>query len=122
MSPRTSSTRPSALRVGVGHRVISATTMSPGSASFLLLAGDHHVHDQPPIERDEIPCAGVVHFEAPDDGLGAALEDADDPPFGAILAALLDARDDPVAMHRLIEVGAGDEDVSRHALDAACRE
>ncbi len=82
-----------------------------------LLVGDHHVHDQPPVERDEIPRPRVIDIEAADDRLRSALEDADDPSLRPILAALLDAGDDAVAVHGLVQVRPRDEDVPRHPLD-----
>ena len=52
----------------------------------------------------------------------AALEDPDDPPFGPVVAGALDARDDAVAVHRLIQVAAGDEDVAADPLDRPVRD
>ena len=106
MSPRTSSTRPER----AARRRREPRDLGDDHVARLgvlpVLVRDHHVHDQPPIERDEVPCAGVVDFEAADNRLRPALEDADDASFGAVLAPLLDARDDAVAVHRLVQVGA----------------
>ena len=63
------------------------------------------------------PAARVVDVVAADDALAAALEDAENPPFGAIaVAPVLDADDDAVAVHGLIQVVAGDEDARRPAV------
>ena len=94
----------------------------PGLRVLALLVGDHHVHDQAAVERDEIPCAGVVDFEAADNRLGPALEDADDPSFGPVLPPLFDPRDHTVAVHRLVQVGAGDENVAGHPLQRLVRD
>ena len=82
---------------------------------------DLDVHDQAPVEGDDEAHAGVVHVEAADDASGAALEDADDAPFGAAVRDPLDARHDAVAVHRLIQVAAGDVDVARHLLERLVR-
>ena len=79
-------TRPSGPRVGVGHRVISTTTMSPGFASRCSSGGILHVHDQPAVERHDEAEAGVVDVEAADDRRDAALQDAQDAPLGAVVA------------------------------------
>ena len=67
------------------------------------------------------PMPDVVDVVAADDRARAALEDAEDAPFGAVVADPLDARDDAVAVHRLIEVAAGDVDVAGRPLPAAGR-
>ena len=41
----------------------------------------------------------------------AALQDADDSPFGASLRAAFDTDDDAIAVHRLGEIGRGDVDI-----------
>ena len=118
MSPSTSTTRPSALRVGVGQCVISADDHVARLGVLRSSLRDLHVHDQPAIERHDEARARLVDVEAADDRLRPALEDPDDAPFGAVLVGpLLDARDDAVAVHRLIQVAAGDVDVARHPLD-----
>ncbi len=78
-----------------------------------LLAGrDLDVHDQAPIEGHDKAGAGAVSFEASDDRRRAALEDAQDAPLRAPVGDALDARDDAVAVHRLVQVAAGDVDVA----------
>ena len=42
---------------------------------------------------------------------------AHDPTLGAVAADALDARDDAVAVHRLIQVAAGDEEVAVDVLE-----
>ena len=48
---------------------------------------------------------------------GAALEDAHDPSFGAVAADPLDPRDDAVAVHRLVQVAAGDVKIAADLVD-----
>ncbi len=75
-------------------------------------------HDAAIERRDEAEAAGVDHVAA-DHGRGAALEDADDAPFGAAVAAALDAHDDAVAVHRFVQIRAGDVDVAFDAIELA---
>ena len=87
-----------------------------------MLAGRNlHVHDQPAIERHDEPDARLVHVEPAHDGGGPALQDADDAPFGAIVARPLDARDDPIAVHGLIQVAPGDIQIPLHVLQRPIR-
>ena len=87
-----------------------------------LLAGDHHVHDHLAVERHQEAHPRFIDFEAADDARRPALEDADDPPLGPIVAGPLDPRDDVVAVHRLVQIGAGDIDVTGHAFDRPIRD
>ena len=85
-----------------------------------LIAGRNlHVHDQPAIERHDEAGARAVGFEAADNRRRAALEDAQDAAFRAAVRHALDARDDAVAVHRLIQIAAGDVDVAADALNRA---
>ena len=79
------------------------------------------VHQHAAIERRHVShavgarCAAraVLAVVLPDNPLVAALEDADDPAFGA--AAVLDpldADDDPIAVHRLVEMRARNVNVA----------
>ena len=87
-----------------------------------LLAGrDLDVHDQPPVEGHDEARAGAVGLEAADDRRRAALEDAQDASFRALVGDALDARDHAVAVHRLIQVAARDVDVAGHLLDRPIR-
>ena len=77
-----------------------------------------HIHDQAAIERhDESFSAAVVGVKTSDDRCGPALEDPEDPPFGALVRVSFKARDDAVAVHRLIQIAAGDVQVAFHALE-----
>src|SRR6185436_1129649 len=62
-----------------------------GCRAALLAGRDEHVHQQSPLERYDVAHCVVVAIVAADEPLVAALQDANDPPFGA--AALLDALD-----------------------------
>src|SRR6185295_9211169 len=60
---------------------------------------------------------GLVDVEASDDRGGAALQDSNNPAFRAVVARPLDARHHAVAVHGLIEVVAGNENVAADAVD-----
>ena len=113
----TSTTRPSAGRVEVGQRVISTVTMSPRRAP---LASPFGTCTSIRIRRSNgttNPSPEFVDVVAADDALGAALENAQNAALGALaVAPMLDADDDAIAMHRLIEVVAGDVDARRPAV------
>ena len=79
----------------------------------VLVRRDLDVHDQPPVERHHEADAHAVQVEPADDRLGAAFEHAHDSPLGAVAADPLDTRDDAVAVHRLVQVAAGDVEVAR---------
>ena len=86
-----------------------------------LAGGNLDVHDQPAVERHDEPHAGLVVVEAADRVLRAPLENPDDPAFGPAIGNPLDPRDDPIAVHGLIQVAAGDEDVAGHLLERPIR-
>ena len=83
--------------------------------------GNLDVHDQPAVERHDESHAGIVDVEAADGVARAALEDADDPAFRAAVGDPLDAGHDAIAMHRLIQIAAGNVDVARHLLERPIR-
>ncbi len=90
--------------------------------SVLALAGGNlNVHDQPAVERNDEPHAGRVPVEAADRILRAPLKNPDDPAFGPSIGNPLDPRDDAIAVHGLIQVAAGDEDVAGHLLERPIR-
>ncbi len=93
--------------------------MSPDLAAPCSSGANLDVHDQAPIERHDEPGAGAVALEASDDGRRAALEDADDASFGAAVGDALDPRHDAVAVHRLVQVAAGDVDVALDVFGGA---
>ena len=68
------------------------------------------------------PGPDSVAFEASDDRRRAAFEDAEDAAFGAAVGDAFDAGDDAVAVHRLIQVAAGDIDVALDVLDRPIRD
>ena len=111
MRPSTSTTRPTGPRVAVGHRVISTSTISPGSADDRLPRRHLDVGQHAAVERHDVAETGIVDLEAADDGLLAALEDADDASLEPLLGLALDARHDAVAVHRLGQVRRRDVDV-----------
>ena len=85
-----------------------------------LVAGRNlHVHDQAAIERDDEAGAGSVSLEASDDRRRATFEDPQDAALRAFVRHALDSRDDAVAVHRLIQVAAGDVDIPAHAVNRA---
>ena len=86
-----------------------------------LAGGNLDVHDQPAVERHDEAPARFVDVEPADRIAGAAFEDPDDPAFGAAVGNPLDPGDDAVAVHRLIEVAAGDEDVAGDLLERPVR-
>ena len=118
----TSTMRPTADRVAVGHlRDLRGDHLAARRAAGVALR-NLHVGQQTPIERHDEPEAAVVDVVASDDALRRALEDAQDPPFGLVaVAAVLDAHDDPVAVHRLVEVAAGDVDAAGLVLPRRLR-
>ena len=75
-----------------------------------LAARHFDVHHEPPVERHDEPAARGIEVVAADDALGPALEDPHDAPLDAIVARVLDPHDDAVAVHRLVQVVAGDVD------------
>ena len=84
-----------------------------GRRAAFLARRDDDVHQHAAIERRDVAHAVLVAVVAADERFVAALEDPDDAPFGA--AALLDALDahhDAIAVHRFVEVRAGDVDVA----------
>ena len=86
-----------------------------------LAGGNLDVHDQPAVERHDEAHAGLVHVEAADRVLRAALENPDDPAFGAAIGDPLDAGHDAIAVHGLIQVAAGDVDVAGHLFERPIR-
>jgi hypothetical protein len=121
ISPSTSITRPSGPRAGVGHRVISTTTMFPAFGIQMIRRRNLDVHDETPVEGHDEAHARAVHVEAPHDRRGSAREDADDPPFGPVPGDPLEARDHPIAVHRLIQIAAGNVDVAGHLFQGLVR-
>ena len=122
ISPSTSITRPTGLRVAVGQRVSSISTMSPGAAAAASWCGTWTSIDQPPVERHDVGQPGFVAVVASHQPFGRALQNAHDAPLGAVRgAAALDARHHPVPVHRLVEVGAGDEQIACDPLDRMLR-
>ena len=110
--------RPTGPRVGVGQRVTSTVTISPGSASRVSPRGMCTSVSSAAVERHDEAEPGRVDVEAADDGLRAALENLDDAAFDAAVGAMpLDAHDDAVAVQRFLEIGRGDENVALHALE-----
>src|SRR5262249_6124351 len=74
---------------------------------------DENVHEHPAVERRHITHAVGAPFIAADDPLVGALENADDPPFGAsTFFHPLDADDDAIAVHRVVQQGPGNGDVA----------
>ncbi len=114
-------TRPSGPRAEVGHRVISTTTMSPGFGVLLLTGRNLDVHDEPTVEWNDESHSAVVHVVTSDRRGGAALENPDDATLHATVGDPFDPCDDAVAVHRLIQVAAGDEDVALDVLERAIR-
>ena len=101
-----------AARGGRPARQLDGDHLAGRRAAFLARRHED-VHQHAPIERHDVAHAVVVAVVAADDPRVGALEDADDAPFGA--AAVLDpldADDDAVAVHRLVEMRAGDVDVA----------
>ena len=82
--PSTSTTRPSAGRVAVGHSMICAVTISPCAAVLAWPEGTCMSMTQPPIEGHHESPALLIDVVAADDPLRTALEDADNAAFGAI--------------------------------------
>ena len=116
MSPSTSTTLPTGPRDGVGHVVISTTTISPGSADRRLAGRHVHVRHNAAIERLHEAETGFRDIEAADDRGIAALEDADDPALEPVLGRpALDAREHAIAVHRLLDVGGRHVHVGRVA-------
>ena len=74
-------------RVGVGQRVISTTTMSPGCASSCSSDGIWTSMMSRRSNGTTNPMPDPVDVEAADDRLGAALEDADDASLGPVVAS-----------------------------------
>ena len=81
------------------------------------LAGRHmHVGHDAPVERLHEAQTRVVDIEAAHDGRIAALENADDAPFEAVLGGpALDAREDAIAVHGFLDVRSRHVDVGRIA-------
>ena len=67
------------------------------------------------------PVPEASSIEPADDRRGPALEDPEDASFGSAVGDPLDARDHAVAVHGLIQVAAGDEDVAGHSFERAVR-
>ena len=105
MSPSTSATRPIAPRVGVGQRVSSTVTISPGDAPPSWPGGTRRPSARGGRTARRSPCRSSSRSKRPTSDALRALEDADDAAFGAaaVLDAL-DAHDDAVAVHRLVQV------------------
>jgi hypothetical protein len=80
------------------------------------------VHDQPPVERHHESHSGFIDVETADGVAGTALEDAHNPPLGATICDALDAGDDAIAMHRLIQIAAGDVDVAGNLFQRPVRD
>ena len=79
----------------------------------LLTRRDDDVHQHAAVEWRDVAHAAVVAVVAADERAVAALEHPDDAPFGAAaLLDALDANDDAVAVHRLVEMRAGNVDVA----------
>ena len=78
-----------------------------------------NVHNQPPIKRHDKTGARTVSLESADDRRGPALEDPENPSSVPRSVTRSTPRDHPVAVHGLIEVAAGDEDVAGHSFDRA---
>src|SRR5262249_41361382 len=68
-------------------------------------------------ERHDKSEARAVAVEAPDHRGRTALENTHDPPFGPFAGEALDSRNDAVAVHRLIEVAAGNKKVPLGVLE-----
>ena len=81
-----------------------------------------HIDDEPPVEGHQKAHSRFVDVESADDRRGTALEDAEDPALGAIVAGTLDTRHDAVAVHGLIQVAAGDENVAADPLHRPVRD
>ena len=80
------------------------------------------IHHQPPVEWNDVRQTGIIDVVAAGEALGCALEDTYDAPLAAIRRApALDARHDPVAVHRLVQVGAGNVEVAVHPVDRVLR-
>jgi hypothetical protein len=80
-----------------------------------------HVHDDAAVERHHEAEPGLVHVKPADNGRAAALEDPDDASLGALVGHALDARDDAIAVDGLIQVAAGDVQVTAHIVDSPIR-
>src|SRR5262245_37973902 len=81
-----------------GHHVAGRSPRLPSS-------GDQDVHQQTPIEGGDEAETLNVAIVAPDDLLVGALENPNDPPFGApSLLYALDAHHHTVALHRLVQM------------------
>src|SRR5688572_4090648 len=63
------------------------------------------------VERHDVAETRGVDVEAADNGLLAALEDADDAPLESLFRLALHAHHHAIAVHRLGEIGSGDVDV-----------
>ena len=85
----------------------------PGRRAAVIPLGDRDVGAEALVERghEANPCA--VDVEPSDDCLVGPPEDLDDAALGAVAGPMpLDAHDDAVAVHRLVAVPGGDEDVA----------
>ena len=131
--------RPAGPRVGVGQRVIATVTISPGCAPLVSVGWTWMSTRILLVERDDVAEARAVEDVAADHLGRGALEHLDDAALGArrrsaavvaapavaLAAALgqpghaLEADDAAVALHRLLEVDAGDVDVAADAFDGA---
>ncbi len=88
----------------------------------LLSGRDDDVHQHAAIEGHDVAHPVFVAVVAADDPFVGALENPDDPPFGAtaVLDAL-DPDDDAVAVHRVVEVSVADVDVAAAGVERPLR-
>ena len=90
----------------------------PWRGAKFVARRDLHVHQQPLVERRHVLQPVFLLVEAADRGRSAPLEDADDASFGpAVAAVTLDAHEDAIAVHRVVQVVAGDVDIAGHLVD-----
>ena len=111
-------TRPSGPRVGSRP----SRDFHDDHVAWLARPGAHpegicDVHDEAAIERDHETEPGPVEVESADDRRGPALQNSNDASFDPAVADTFDTGDHPIAVHGLIQVAAGDEDVALGILE-----
>jgi len=77
----------------------------------LFPRGDEQLVEHTPVEGDDVAAEPPVLLVAAHDALQAALQDPDDPAFGALGRRALHPRHHPVPVQGFLEVGRGDVDV-----------
>ncbi len=84
-----------------------------GSGAGILSRLDDDIHQHAAIEWHDMSHAVLAPIVAADDRTVGALEDTQDAPFGAsTVFETLDARDDAIAVHRFVEMRAGNINVA----------